>query len=132
MKKPHSGGTHVLTRCWQFIFELLVDWSHFNGKLSSGSQFKKRNQIITIEDKYTCKWHHVHHLRIFSYITYLHIPKKKKTWEQNKKMSISRIYDPIKWKIIISKDVTFDEPKGSKQSQKSHKRHWMLDFLIKI
>jgi len=62
----------------------------------------------------------VHHFRVFSCIAHAHVPdcKRSKLDDKsvkcvllgiNKESKAYHLYDPISWKIIVSRDVVFDE-----------------------
>ncbi len=81
----------------------------------------KANLGVIVKEKYTCKKLHVHHLKIFGCVPYLHIPKEQIKKLENKTRclflgydehsKVYSLYDSVKKKIVLSRDVTFDKSK---------------------
>jgi hypothetical protein len=77
------------------------------------------NQGMMPEDKYSNKKPDVSFLHIFGCLAYLHVPKKDRKKLDNKTIKYlmmgyddnSKAYEPQKKKILISRDVVFDETK---------------------
>ena len=82
----------------------------------------------------------VEHLRVFGCDAYTHIPKDERgkldskarkciLLGYGKETNGYRLYDPIRLKILHSRDVRFNEEKGDKAVTKSDEvRHVVLDF----
>jgi hypothetical protein len=81
----------------------------------------KVNLGVIAKEKYTGKKLHVDHFKIFGCVPYLHIPKEQIKKLENKTRclflgydehsKVYRLYDLVKKKIVLSRDVTFDKSK---------------------
>lgn len=82
----------------------------------------RSNFGVTPEEKYSGTKPHVHHLRIFGCLAYLHVPKEQRRKLESKtkrclflgydeQSKVYRVFDPEKRKVILSKDIICDEAK---------------------
>eukprot|EP00253_Pinus_taeda_P032243 PITA_32243 len=83
---------------------------------------------MTPEEAFTGEKPHVGHLRIFGCLTYSYIPKEQRTKlepmaEKGILMAYSetskayRIFIPFKWRVVIRRDVKFEEERAYQRSQ---------------
>ena len=109
-----SSNCHLPTYLW---FEAV---SHAQYLINCSPT--RANHGTTPEAKYTSKTPDISNLKIFGCIAYVHVPKERRKKLDSKAIQCLfmgfdnetkayRLYDQIRHKIIISRDVIFDETK---------------------
>ncbi|CAJ2675758.1 unnamed protein product [Trifolium pratense] len=89
---------------------------------------------VTPEEAWSGNKPSVHHFRVFGCLAFVHIPDSQRTKLDGKSIScihlgISdeskgyKLYDPLKKKIIISRDVIFEEKKGWEWNKPSREKN---------
>ncbi|GAU38467.1 hypothetical protein TSUD_151900 [Trifolium subterraneum] len=98
---------------------------------------------ITPEEAWSGIKPSVHHFRVFGCLAYAHIPDNQRKKLNNKNIKCVllglsdeskayKLYDPLERRIIVSRDVVFDESKGWEYDQKNKEEVGNSDFTNDI